>query len=160
MRADFSESPPVYYGSGSLEGMSLDAVSGKSWAQGSASAAYGFHSSGWNIRDVVDAAELEGSFKIQDGTFPHVVLRAGAEPLHASWFSGQVNLKGGQLFFRNAELASSGGVFTVGGTASLAGALKLTMTGENLSGYALSGTLDETRVRAFAGPPTQAALKP
>jgi hypothetical protein len=128
--------------------------------QGSASATYRFESSGWNIADVVDAAELDGSFKIQDGTFPHIVLRAGADPLHASWFSGQVNLRGGQLFFRNAELVSSRGVFTVSGTASLAGALKLTMTGENSSGYALSGTLDETRIRPIPGPPTQAALKP
>jgi len=167
IRADFSNRPPVYSGAGSFEGASLEAVSavmGKDWAQGSASAAYRFQSSGWNISDVVDAAEVNGSFKIHDGTFPHIVLRAGADPVHTSWFSGQVNLRGGQLFFRNAELVSSRGVFTVSGTASLAGALKLTMTGEktgeNSSAYALSGTLDQTRVRPIPGPPTQAALKP
>ena len=125
-----------------------------------ASAAYRFQSSGWNIADVVDAAELDGSFQIQDGTFPRILLRAGADPLHANSFSGQVNLKGGQLFLRNVELVSPHGVFNVSGTASLAGALKLTMTGENSSRYALSGTLDEVRVRPIPGPPTQAALKP
>ncbi|MBO0911665.1 MAG: AsmA family protein [Acidobacteria bacterium] len=163
MRADFSERPPVYSGSGSLEGVSLEAVSAlvdKDWAQGSASAAYGFKSSGWSIGDVVHTAELDLSFQIQDGTFPHIALRAGADPLHASRFSGMVSLRGGRLSFRDAALVSSRSVFTVSGTASLAGALKLTMTGENSSGYALSGTVDETRVRPIPGPPTQAALKP
>jgi len=163
MRADFSKRPPVYSGSGSLEGMSLDSVStlmGTDWAQGSASAVYGFKSSGWTMADVVDAAELDGSFKIQDGTFPRIALREGAGPLHASWFSGPVSLREGQLLFKNAELLTTRGRFTVNGRASLAGALKLTMAGENSSGYAVSGTLDETRVRPIPGPPTQAALKP
>jgi hypothetical protein len=75
-------------------------------------------------------------------------------------FSGQLVLREGTFSLDDTELVSDSGVFNVSGTASLAGDLNLKMTGENSSGYNVSGTLDQTRVSPITNPPTQAALKP
>jgi autotransporter translocation and assembly factor TamB len=105
-------------------------------------------------------AELDANFSIKDSEFPHVVLSENAEPLHSSAFSGQLTLRDGIFSLDNAELVSESGVFNVSGTASLAGDLDFKMTGENTTGYNVSGTLDQPRVSPITNPPTQAALKP
>lgn len=105
-------------------------------------------------------ADLDASFSIKDGEFPHVLLSDNAQPLHSSVFSGQLVLREGTFSLDDTELVSDSGVFNISGTASLAGDLNLKMTGENSSGYNVSGTLDQTRVSPITNPPTQAALKP
>src|SRR5207248_51144 len=105
-------------------------------------------------------AELNANFSVKDSDFPHVVLSENAEPLHSSVFSGQLIFRDGTFALDDTELVTESGVFNVSGTASLAGDLNLKMTGENSSGYNVSGTLDQTRVSPITNPPTQAALKP
>ncbi|MCU1271591.1 MAG: AsmA [Acidobacteriaceae bacterium] len=162
-KADFSVRPPTYSGSGSLDDISLASVAGlmrSEWIDGSGSANYRFKAAGWNIQELLDEAELNASFNIKDGVFPHVVLTENAEPLSASVFSGQLDLHQGNFSLDDTELVTADGVFNVSGTASLAGALDLKMTRENSTGYNVSGTLDQTRVSPITNPPTQAALKP
>jgi AsmA family/AsmA-like C-terminal region len=162
-KADFSVRPPAYSGSGSFDGISLTSVADlmrSEWIDGSGSADYRFNASGWNIQELLDAAELNASFNIRDGTFPHLVLAENAEPLSATAFSGQLALHQGNFSLEDTELVTADGVFNVSGTASLAGALDLKMTRENSTGYKVSGTLDQTRVSPITNPPTQAALKP
>jgi hypothetical protein len=162
-KADFSVRPPTYSGSGSFDDISLASIAGlmrSEWIDGSGSADYRLNASGWNIQELLDAAELNASFNIKDGVFPHVVLTENAEPLSASAFSGQLALQQGNFSLDDTELVTTDGVFNVSGTASLAGALDLKMTRENSTGYNVSGTLDQTRVSPITNPPTQAALKP
>lgn len=161
--ADFSARPPAYTGSGSFEGTSLAEVAElmhDGWIDGSGSATYRFQGSGWSFQDLLDSAELGANFTIKDGVFPHVVLTANSSPLHARTFSGRIALRDGSFSLEDAKLESATGVYNVSGTASLTGALKLKMAGENLSSYTLSGTLLSTRVSTVASASTQAELKP
>ena len=163
LKADFSVQPPSYSGTGTLDGISLATAAElmqNPWVEGEGSATYNFKASGWSIRDLLQAAELHATFTIEDGVFPHVVLVDGSEPLHANSFSGAIVLKDSSLSFQDAKLDSGSGVFTVSGSASLAGTMNVKLTGESSTGYNLSGTLAETRVSAITSPSTRAALKP
>jgi len=162
-KADFSARPPAYSGTGSFDRVSLSLIAGlmhSEWIDGSGSANYRFKTAGWNIHDLLNAADLNANFTMRDGVFPHVVLSDGAEPLRPSVFSGQLALQQGTFSLDDTELVTADGVFNLSGTASLAGDLDLKMTGENSTGYNVSGTLDQTRVSPITNPPTQAALKP
>ena len=162
-KADFSARPPVYSGTGGFDDVSLSSIARlmhSEWIDGSGSANYRFKTAGWNIHDLLNAADLNANFNMKDGVFPHVVLSDGAEPLRASAFSGQLALQKGNFSLDDTELITADGVFNLSGTASLAGDLDLKMTSENSTGYNVSGTLDQTRVSPITNPPTQAALKP
>ncbi|HEX3106581.1 MAG TPA: AsmA family protein [Terriglobales bacterium] len=162
-KADFSVRPPEYSGAGNFDGISLSSISKfmrTGWIDGEGSANYRFKTAGWKLQDLFKQAELDANFSIKDSEFPHVVLSENAEPLHSSAFSGQLTLRDGIFSLDNAELVSESGVFNVSGTASLAGDLDFKMTGENTTGYNVSGTLDQPRVSPITNPPTQAALKP
>jgi uncharacterized protein involved in outer membrane biogenesis len=163
LNADFSKRPPVYAGNGTFEDIALtkiDNLMGTKWADGNALTRYHFTSAGWSVRDVLEAAQLNASFDIKDGVFPHITLAEDADPLQAKSFSGELAMQKGQLSFKRARLDSESGAYDVSGTATLEGTLNLKMTGEDLSGYNISGTLAETHVSPFPAPPTQAALKP
>ncbi len=162
-KADFSVRPPVYSGTGNFDGVSLSSIAElmhTSWIDGEGSANFRFTTSGWSLQDLLKEAELDAKFSIKDSEFPHVVISENAEPLHSSVFSGQLVFRDGSFSLTDTELVSDSGVFNVSGTASLAGDLNLRMTGENTTGYNVSGTLDQTRVSPITNPPTQAALKP
>jgi hypothetical protein len=163
LKADFSLRPPLYSGTGNFNGVSLSSISElmhTGWIDGEGSANYGFTASGWDLQDLLKEAELDAKFSIKDGVFPHILLSENAEPLHSSVFSGQLVFRNATFSLDDTELVSDSGVFNVSGTASLAGDLKLKMTGENSGGYNVSGTLDQPRVSPIANSPTQAALKP
>ena len=162
-KADLSARPPVYSGNGKFDGVSLSSIAElmrTGWIDGEGSANYRFTTTGWNLQDLLKEAELNATFSIKDSEFPHVVLSENAEPLHSSVFSGQLIFRDGTFSLDDTELVTESGVFNVSGTASVAGDLDLKMTGENSSGYNVSGTLDQTRVSPITNPPTQAALKP
>ena len=162
-RADFSARPPAYSGTGGFDRVSLSSIAGlmhSEWIDGSGSANYRFRTAGWNIHELLNVADLNANFSMKDGVFPHVVLADGGEPLRASVFSGRLALQQGEFSLDDTELITADGVFNLSGTASLGGDLDLKMTGENSTGYNVSGTLDQTRVSPITNPPTQAALKP
>ena len=162
-KADFSVRPPEYSGAGNFDGVSLSSIAEfvrMGWIDGEGSANYRFKTAGWTLQDLLKKAELDANFSIKDSEFPHVVLSENAEPLHSSAFSGQLAFRGGIFSLADAELVSDSGVFNLSGTASLAGDLNVKMTGENSTGYNVSGTLDQPRVSPITNPPTQAALKP
>jgi uncharacterized protein involved in outer membrane biogenesis len=162
-QADFSARPPAYSGSGSFDGVSLDAVAGlmhNPWIDGSGAAKYEFDASGWGVQDLLSSANLTGDFVVRDGSFPHIALTSQPGALHASNFSGKILLHQGQFSFADAKLESPGGVYKVSGTVSLAGGMNLKMTGESTPGFSLSGTLLKTRVSAISITAAQASLKP
>jgi AsmA family/AsmA-like C-terminal region len=162
-KADFTARPPVYGGRGRIEHVSLDQISAlmhDTWVEGAGSAQYEFRTDGWNLQDLLDNADLTANFDLQDARFPHVVLTAKGGPLRVKAFSGNVTLKDGKFSFQDAKLTSADAIYTVSGTASLTGALKLKMASEGTPGYDLSGTLTRTRVSPFAATSARASLRP
>ena len=89
-----------------------------------------------------------------------MVLTNKVGPLRVTAFNGNLTLQDGKFSFENAKLDSRDGIYTVSGTASLAGALKLKMVSEGTSGYDVSGTLTRTRVSQIATTSARASLKP
>jgi AsmA family/AsmA-like C-terminal region len=162
-QADFSVQPPAYSGSGSFDGASLTAVAAlmhNAWIDGTGAAKYDFTASGWTIQDLLDSANLTGNFAVRDSSFPHIALTSQSGVLHASSFSGKIAFQKGQFSFPDAKLESPSGVYKVSGTVSLNGGMNLKMTGEGVSGFALSGNLLKTRVAAIPTTAAQASLKP
>jgi hypothetical protein len=162
-KADFLARPPVYDGRGNIEAISLDQVSGlmhDPWVEGTGSAHYEFQAAGWNLQELFANSDLSANFSIENARFPHVVLTNKVGPLRATAFSGNLTLQDGKFSFENAKLDSRDGIYTVSGTASLAGALKLKMVSEGTSGYDVSGTLTRTRVSQIATTSARASLKP
>jgi hypothetical protein len=162
-RADFLARPPIYRGSGNIEDISLNQVADlmqDGWVEGAGSADFEFKSVGWALQDVVANADLSTTFAIEGARFPHVVLTTKAGPLRVKTFSGKLALQDGKFSLQDAKLDSADGIYTVSGTASLAGVLKLKMASEGPTGYDLSGTLTRTRVSQFATTSARAYLKP
>ena len=162
-KVDFSKKPPLYSGNGSFDGISVASVSGlieDEWLEGSGSARYQFQASGSTLSSLLASGHLNGTFLVKNGVFPHLVLSPGSPALHAASFSGKIALENGRISFAGAKLETTNGLYTLGGTASLDGALNLKMTSEGASGYAISGTVEKTAVSPVSNPPTRASLKP
>lgn len=163
LTADFSVRPPAYSGAGTFDGVSLAmiaALTHTEWADGSGSANYQFKTVGWKIPELLDSADLTAAFRLKDSVFPHIVLAEGGEPLHANAVSGQIILHNRAFAFEKTELRNDEGIFTIKGTATVAGALNLKLMSDNSSGYTIAGTLDQTRVSPIRNAATQAELKP
>jgi uncharacterized protein involved in outer membrane biogenesis len=163
LKADFLAKPPAYQGTGNFDGVSLSDVADlmrDGWIAGTGNASYKFTTAGWGLQELIESADLTGSFSIEDGDFPHVVLTTTSGPLRASDFSGSISFRDGKFRIDDAKLTSSGGVYKVSGSAALDGSLNLKMSGEGATGYSLSGTLVKTRVSPVTNSATQAALKP
>jgi uncharacterized protein involved in outer membrane biogenesis len=161
-RADFLARPPIYRGHGNIEDISLGEISDlmhDGWIEGTGSTDYEFKSAGRGLQDLIANADLNADFTLENAHFPHVVLTSKGAPLHAKTFSGKLALQDGTFSFQDAKLESPEGIYTVSGTASMSGALKLKMTNEGTSGYDLSGTLMQTRVSQMAAS-TRASLQP
>jgi hypothetical protein len=159
--ANFNASPPEYKGSGTAQGITLAQVSElmqNNWIEGAADARYEFAASGRSLRELLASADMGTQFSISDSVFPHVALTKGSGPLRAQSFSGTAQMHDGEISFRDAELETARRVYSLSGTASLAGALNLRISSEGAPGYSVSGTILETRVSA--SPTTAAALKP
>ena len=162
-RADFLARPPIYRGIGNIEEILLSQVADlmqDGWVEGAGSAHFEFKTAGWKLQDVIANADLSTTFAIENARFPHVVLTGKAGPLRVKAFSGKLALQDGKFSLQDAKLDSADGIYTVSGTASLAGALRLKMASEGPTGYDLSGTFTNTRVSQFATTSARAYLKP
>jgi hypothetical protein len=109
---------------------------------------------------LLEAAHVSGTFVVKDGFFPHLVLSPGSAALYAASFSGRLALANSRISFGGTKLETANGIYTLSGTASLAGTLNLKMTSEGASGYMISGTVAKTQVSPIPNPPTRASLKP
>ena len=159
---DFSTKAPAYSGTGSFNRVSLDETAGlmpDPWISGTGSVKYQFKARGLNVQDLMDSAEVNANFAIENGDFPHVVLTSTSGALHARFFAGNIALQKGIFSFEDTKLESVTGVYRISGTVSLTGALNLKMTGESAIGYGLSGTVARTRVSQVRAITAQAALK-
>lgn len=168
-QVDLGAKLPVYSGSGTLTGISLEHSADPAkdtWIAGTASGSY--QMAGSSSTEFWQSAEGTIQFELRDGELPHVVLDTDAEPLQVDLFQGLGHLREGKIELQDALLDSPGGSFRMSGTVSLSRELDLRLTRHGDSkaahadakGYAITGTLAAPRVVQVSGPETQAKLKP
>jgi hypothetical protein len=168
--ADFTDGPPVYAGSGTMTGLSLDQIADAMhdpWISGTAGGTYQFTAAGADSADFWQAAEGELQFDLRDGVFSHLSLASDEEPLRVESGQGYARLRHGKIEIEKGKLVSPGGTYEISGSASLARLLDLrltrgpevkTNTGSLL--YSITGTVAEPRVAVTPAPETRAQLKP
>jgi hypothetical protein len=159
--ADFKAKPPIYKGAGKFDHFSLTDVSElmhNQWIDGTGSTSYEFTASGWKLGELLSSADLNADFSMSDGSFPRIVLTTKSGPLPVQEFSGNAQLHEGTLLLRDTKLDTGDAVYSVAGTASLAGALNFKISGIGSTGFTVFGDIEETRVSL--NPTTAAALKP
>jgi hypothetical protein len=130
------------------------------WIAGTANASYELK--GKCPTDFWQVADGKLRVEIRDGTFPHVMVGDGTEPLQASELKGEARLHGGSLEISETRLISPEGTYELTGTASLKRQLDLRLTrvpgGPVNVGYSIGGTLESPRVAPLSGT-EQAGLK-
>ncbi|HEX7895901.1 MAG TPA: AsmA-like C-terminal region-containing protein, partial [Terriglobales bacterium] len=159
--ADYSVKPPRYSGTGTFADVSLSPLGEwmhNTWIDGSGSAKYEFTASGTSLQELLASAKINSDFSLSDSSFPHIVLVRESSPLRAETFAGNLQLQDGVFSFQKTKLVTAEEVYTVSGTASLAGALNLKAVSENANGFTVTGTLLKTRVSPISA--TEASLKP
>jgi len=168
--ADFTGGPPVYAGSGTISGISLQQIADAMhdpWISGTAGGSYQFTASGADSTDFWQTAEGELQFDVRDGVFTHVSLATDEEPLRVERGQGYARLRHGKIEIEKGKLVSPAGTYEVSGSASLSRLLDLKLTGDpNVKGstgsllYSITGTVAEPRVAVSPAAETRAQLKP
>jgi hypothetical protein len=157
---DFSGTAPVYTGSGTLSGISLEQMADAmddSWISGTGGGSYQITESSVDGAAFWQAAEGTIQFDVRDGVLPHIALARDEELRVMSW-NGRARLRAGEIQIEQGKLISPGGAYEMTGTASLGRALDLKLTRAG-AGYSITGTLAEPRVEMSTAE-TQARLKP
>jgi len=161
--ADFSVSPTVCKGSGTVAGLSLDRVAAQMedrWIAGTASGTYDL--TGPCTGEFWPSAEGTLQAELRKGVLPHVFLEMDSD-LKIVRLSGQGQLSDGTIEIKSAELDSPSGQYQISGTATLKRTLDLKMTrtpaDSARTGYEITGTLAQPRVTQLSNT-EQARLKP
>ena len=164
---DFTGKTPVYTGSGTLAGISLEYLADvmkDDWITGTASGHYELKSSRSSSEDFWKSAVGTVQFTMRDGTLPHISLGTDHGALQVATFEGQAHLHDATLEIDNGSLDCAEGRFEVSGTASLNRQLDLKLTHaieENSAppgGYTITGTVGDPRVAPLSSAET-ASLK-
>ncbi|MFZ0201034.1 MAG: AsmA family protein [Candidatus Sulfotelmatobacter sp.] len=167
-QADFTAASPVYSGSGTLTGISLEQVASAmqdAWISGTAGGTYQFKGSGTDSAEFWRSAEGGVRFDVQDGALAHISLANGEGPLRVARWQGRARLQDGKIEIEKAALVSPSGTYEVSGTASFGQALDFTIAQakNSVAGslvYSITGTVAEPRIVVTPAPETQARLKP
>jgi hypothetical protein len=168
--ADFTGGPPVYAGSGTMTGVSLQQIADAMhdpWISGTVAGTYQLTASGADSASFWQSAEGELQFDVRDGVFSHVSLASDEDPLRVERGRGYVRLRHSKIEIEKGTLLSPAGTYEISGTASLSRLLDLKLiqapevkasTGSLL--YSITGTVAEPRVAVTPAPETRAQLKP
>jgi hypothetical protein len=161
--ADFTVSPPKYFGSGTVTNLGMAQVSAlmhDPWATGTLDGQYTLGLSGLDPASLRASATGSASFKWTGGSLRRVVLEGKGTPLSFSSFGGQVALRNGSLVCEACKLQSAGEALDVSGSASFARALDIRMesSGHGAS-YAISGPLDQPHVESVESPHSEAKAR-
>jgi hypothetical protein len=162
-KLDFAKAPAVCAGTGNLMAVSLSAMASAmndGWIAGTANA--GYEVKGTCATDFWQVADGKLRIEVADGTFPHVMVGDGTEPLQASELNGEARLHGGKLEIADMQLTAPEGTYQLTGTASLNRQLDLKLTrlagGPINAGYSIGGSLESPRVAPLSGA-EQAGMK-
>ncbi|HZQ96362.1 MAG TPA: AsmA family protein [Candidatus Sulfotelmatobacter sp.] len=162
-RVDLVRPRAICSGTGTFTGVSLAAIAGAmkdGWVAGTANATY--EVKGPCPADYWQTADGKLHVEVQDGVFPHVLIRDGTEPLQATLIKGEARLHNGKIQITDTLLISPEGTYRLTGTASLKQEVDLKLTrisnGAADVGYTIGGTLQDPRVVPLSGA-VQATLK-
>jgi hypothetical protein len=170
-QADFTAASPIYAGTGTLTGISLEQMSKAMrdpWITGTAGGTYQFTASGATSAAFWQSAEGEFHFDLRDGTLPHISLAGDEEPLQITHLKGRAKLSNGTIDIENGEIDSRAGTYEIGGTVSFRRELNFKLiheapaqqAGAGALVYGITGTVAEPRVTLAPTAETQAQLKP
>jgi len=170
-QADFTGVSPVYTGSGTLTGISLEQMASAMhdpWISGTGGGTYQFKASGTDSAEFWQSAEGGLRFDLRDGALDHISLANDDAPLRIVRWQGHAKLHDGKIEIAEDELDSPSGTYGISGTASLGQVLdfrltagpRLKATGTGALVYSITGTVAEPRVAVTPAPETQARLKP
>jgi hypothetical protein len=170
-QADFTGVSPLYSGSGTLTGVSLQQMADAmhdAWISGTASGSYQITASGVDSTAFWQSAEGGLQFDLRDGVLPHISLASDEGPLRIARWQSRARLRDGKIEIDKGQLVSPIGAYEISGTASMGRALDLKLargmhvkpTHAGSLVYSITGTLVEPRVAVTPTPETQARLKP
>jgi len=154
-KADFTQTVPVYSGSGSCEKVSL-AQLGKSaraaWLTGTTGGKYELSLSGWDATTLQASARGKFDLDAHDGALAHFDPSAPGVPLRFYRLQAKVSLGNSLLVISEGKLQSARGIYNVSGVASLRRKLDLKLSRDDSAkagqGIAVSGTVEAPHVEA------------
>ncbi|MGA9509922.1 MAG: AsmA family protein [Candidatus Sulfotelmatobacter sp.] len=169
-QADFSAASPVYTGSGTLTGISLEQLAGTmhdAWISGTGGGTYQITASGKTSAGFWQSAAANLHFDLRDAVLPHIALASDDGPLHIGRWQGRAQLRDGKIEIEKGTLISPAADYEINGTASLGQALDFRLiagteakSAAGLLVYRITGTVAEPHVTVSPTPETQARLKP
>ncbi len=161
--ADFTVTPPKFFGSGTVTRLAMAQVAAlmhDPWATGTVDGQYTLGMAGITAAALRESASGSASFRWAGGTLRHVELEEQNAPLSFSTLGGQLLLRDGSLSCEGCRLQTAAGTYEVNGSANLDRTLdvRLERTGGGVS-YAISGPLNQPRVVPVASPSSEAKAR-
>lgn len=146
---DASVQPPRYKWSGTLQSISLAAVSAAmhdGWATGTGDVRFDLTASGSAAYDLLAHLDGEVKFAVQNGTLAHLELPDAPKPFPVHLFAGRIQLKNGIWNLRAGRIESHDGIYQISGTASPGAGLNLTLMRGDDQSWNVTGTIVKPRV--------------
>ena len=170
-QANFTAASPLYAGTGTLTGVSLQQVADAMhdpWISGTAGGTYQLTASGADSSAFWQSAAGGLQFDLRGGVLSHISLTGDDGPLRVARGQGRARLRGGKIEIEKGKLVSPAGTYEISGAASLGRVLdfKLTRSTDvkparaSALVYSITGTVAEPRVALTPAPETEARLKP
>lgn len=146
---DLSLQPPHYQWSGTLQNVSLAAVSTAmhdGWATGIGDARFEMTSSGSSASDLMSHLDGEVKFEVHNGTLVHLEISDAPRPFPVHLFAGRIQLKNGIWHLRAGKMESHDGIYQISGTASGIAGLNLTLVRGDDQSWNVTGSLVKPHV--------------
>jgi AsmA family/AsmA-like C-terminal region len=161
--ADFTSTPPKYFGSGAVTKIAMAQVAALThdpWATGTIDGEYTLGVAGATASAIRDSASGTASFKWTGGSLRHVALDATGIPLTFSSFDGQAVLRNGTISCQGCKLQTTGGSYDVTGDASFNRTLdaRIENSGKGVA-YVISGPLEKPNVEPVPAPSSEAKVR-
>ncbi len=148
---DTTVQPVRYHGTGTLQTISLAQLAGltnDACIAGNGNGNFDIETSGDDFADLQAHAAGSLQFAIDNGRLIHVQLSASDGPLPIHRFTGNLRVNKGVWELSGGRLESRAGMYRVGGTASAAEGLNITLTRDDEQTWKLTGTLSKPQVTA------------
>ncbi len=161
--ADFTASPPKYFGSGAITKIAMAQVAAlmnDAWATGTLDGQYNLGIAGVTGEALRESATGSASFKWTGGSLRHLILEGKTGPLSFSSFAGQIALRNGNLSCEGCKLRSADENYDVSGGANFGRTLDINLASPGRGdSFAISGPLDNPRVETVPAPSSEAKAR-
>ena len=160
--ADFTASPPKFYGSGVMNNIAMAHVSDlmhDQWATGTLAGQYTIGLVGLDKAQLSDSATGSADFKWMAGSVRHITLESKTAPLSFTSFKGEIAVRNKTVSCKLCVLRMPGTDYIVAGSAGLDRSLDLRLERSGAPEYAISGPLDKPTVKNIGAPPVEATRR-